>query len=143
MYSTPEEINAAVAAYRSHISNHNRRVIEVYVADADLEEGDDEEYDEGNEDIDYLRIQSLWPMFDTRLGTFVSTPAQILTRWDELYSIYDMDETGGGVPSEEEKARFEDYFLVMEKGLKRSCREESSASWQIKSAPYRTRQDGA
>ncbi|KAJ0339371.1 hypothetical protein COL922a_004482 [Colletotrichum nupharicola] len=112
---------------RSHISNHNRRVIEVYVslvADADLKEGDDEEYDEGNEDINDLRIQSLWPMCDTRLGTFVSTPAQILTRWDELCSIYDMDGTGGGVPSDEGKAHLEDYFLAMEKGLKRSCREE-------------------
>ncbi|KAH0429764.1 hypothetical protein CcaCcLH18_08187 [Colletotrichum camelliae] len=126
MYSTPEEIDAAIAAYRSYISNQNRRAIEVYVslvADADLEEGDDEGYDEGDEDINDLRIQSLWPIFDNRLGTFVSTPAQVLTRWDELCSIYDMDGTGGR-PSEEKKAHLEDYFLAMEQGLKRSCREE-------------------
>ncbi|KAF3805354.1 hypothetical protein GCG54_00008584 [Colletotrichum gloeosporioides] len=123
MYSTPEEIDAAVAAYRSHISNRNRRAVQVYVSlvsDADFEEGDDE----GDEDINDVRIQSLWPIFDNRLGTFVSTPSQILTRWDELCSIYDMDGTGGRVPSEEEKALLEDYFLAMEQDLKRSCREE-------------------
>ncbi|WYZ38344.1 hypothetical protein EsH8_III_000258 [Colletotrichum jinshuiense] len=126
MYSSPEEIEAAVEAYRSHISHHNRRIVEVYVsllADAEPEEGDFE----GDQDVNELRLEALDPIFDTRLGEFVSTPGEILTRWDELCSVYDLDGTAGR-PSEEDAALCEEYFSHMEKALRGSCLEEVRGS---------------
>ncbi|KAK2023690.1 hypothetical protein LX32DRAFT_697713 [Colletotrichum zoysiae] len=53
----PEEIEAGVKAYRFHISEHNRRIIQVYVslvADAEPEEGDFED----DEDVNEPRFQA-------------------------------------------------------------------------------------
>ncbi|WYZ44810.1 hypothetical protein EsH8_VIII_000126 [Colletotrichum jinshuiense] len=124
MYSPPKEIEDAVKAYRSHISEHNRRIVEVYVslvADAEPEEGDFED----DEDINELRIQALHHIFDMNLSTLVSTPREILTRWDKLCDVYDLDGTGtAGKPSEVEVALREEWFSLVEKTLKKSCLEE-------------------
>ncbi|TDZ35088.1 hypothetical protein CTRI78_v011547 [Colletotrichum trifolii] len=60
MYSTPEEIRSAVGAYRTHIKEHNRRILEVYVpavAAVQFEEDDLEDDDESTYNI--TRLDSL------------------------------------------------------------------------------------
>ncbi|KAH0432667.1 hypothetical protein CcaCcLH18_06243 [Colletotrichum camelliae] len=124
MYSPAEEIEAAVEVYRSHISEHNRRIVQVYVslvADAEPEEGDFED----DEDINELRLEALHPICGMDLTDLVSTPREILTRWEELCAVYDLDGTGtSGKPSEEEVALREEWHLLVEKNLKKSCLEE-------------------
>lgn len=91
------------------------------IADAEAEEGDFED----DEDINELRLQALHPIFDMNLPDFVSTPREILTRWEELCAMYDLDGTGtSGKPSQEEVALREEWQSLVEKNLKKSCLEE-------------------
>ncbi|GJD01294.1 hypothetical protein ColKHC_10119 [Colletotrichum higginsianum] len=119
MYSPPEEIGAAVEAYRSHISEHNRRIDQVFGVSP--EEGGFED----DEDINELRLQASYPIFDTNLLNLVSTPREILTCWEELYAVYDLGGTGtSGKPSEEEVALRKEWRLLIEKNLKKLYLEE-------------------
>ncbi|TKW59129.1 hypothetical protein CTA1_945 [Colletotrichum tanaceti] len=93
----PRRFEAAVEAYRSHISEHNRRIVQVYVslvADVRLEEVDFE-YDE---DINELRAAA--PGF---------------TPWALCY--IDGIESSGK-PSQEEVALCKEWHLLAEKNLK-------------------------
>ncbi|KAK1657228.1 hypothetical protein BDP55DRAFT_762070, partial [Colletotrichum godetiae] len=120
--SPPEEIEAALKAYRSHISERNHRVVEVLVADAELEDGDLED----DEDINDLHLETLHPLFNMSLSSFVSTLREILTRWDEFCVVYDLQGTNiaGRKPSEEDVALNEAWFELMKKCLGKRCRED-------------------
>ncbi|KAK1637677.1 hypothetical protein BDP81DRAFT_317235 [Colletotrichum phormii] len=120
MYSPPEEIEAALKAYRSRISERNRRFVEVYSMSP--EEGDLED----DEDISDLRLEAMHPIFDVSLSSFVSTPREILTRWDELCVVYDLQGTSpaGRNPSEEDVALNEAWVSLLEEYLKKRCKED-------------------
>ncbi|OLN85638.1 hypothetical protein CCHL11_05874 [Colletotrichum chlorophyti] len=122
MYSTHEEIKAAVDAYRSHIAGHNRRVLEVFVRFISLAELDPEDW---GDDVEDLRVDCFSSVLGRDLRTFISTPEDILKHYDELASRYDLDGCGGPLlTSDEDVSRRELYFSHLESALKGKCLEE-------------------
>ncbi|KAK2049441.1 hypothetical protein LZ31DRAFT_622584 [Colletotrichum somersetense] len=121
MYSPPEEMDDAAVVLRdvgAVCLNGSLKVYVSLVAYAEPEEGDFED----DEDINELRLQALHPIFDMDLLNLVSTPREVLSRWEELCVVYDLDGTGtSGKPSKEEVALREEWHSLVEKHLKKSC----------------------
>lgn len=84
------------------------------------------------EDVNELRMEGLMGIFDRRLADLISTPAELLDRWDELVSMYDLDGTGG-VADEHHVRHCEEYFSHVEHALKATCREDVRDSIAIPS----------
>ncbi|KXH64064.1 hypothetical protein CSAL01_01311 [Colletotrichum salicis] len=99
------------------------------VADAEPEDGELED----DEDINDFRPEALHPLFDMSLSLFVSTPREILTRWDELCVVYNLQGTSpaGRKPSEEDVALNEAWFELVEEYLKKRCRREVRETLRI------------
>ncbi|KAF4843196.1 hypothetical protein CGCSCA4_v008204 [Colletotrichum siamense] len=119
MYSTREEIKAAVDAYRAHIAERNRRAVEVYVQVATQAELDPKDWGDGAEDMRTDCFGSVLARNDAR--TLILSPEDILTKFDELAPLCDLDGCGWSIPTSDER---ELYFSRLERALKAKCREE-------------------
>ncbi|KAJ3938975.1 uncharacterized protein N0V96_011087 [Colletotrichum fioriniae] len=91
MYSTREGIKAAVDAYRAHIAGRNRRALEVYVQLATQVELDPEDWGDEAEDLRVDCFGSVLSRNDAR--TLISSPEDMLTKYDELAPLCDLDES--------------------------------------------------
>ncbi|KAI3558669.1 hypothetical protein CABS03_08370 [Colletotrichum abscissum] len=122
MYSTREDIKAAVDAYRAHIAERNRRALEVYedlVQLATQAELDPEDWGDEAEDMRVDCFGSVLSRNDAR--TLISSPEDMLTKFDELAPLCDLDGCGGSIPNSHDR---ELYFSRLESALKTKCLEE-------------------
>ncbi|KAF6837272.1 hypothetical protein CPLU01_03136 [Colletotrichum plurivorum] len=130
MHSTPEEIKAALDAYRSHVAARNRQALEVYVpviARAEVEPGDLE----NDDDIVGLRMDSVRQLVGAEEEDFVElgidVPGDVLEKYEALVPLVGLD--GVSAPSgpeqdEERRARGEEYFTAVEDALREKSLEE-------------------
>ncbi|KAG6356479.1 hypothetical protein INS49_015867 [Diaporthe citri] len=128
MYSSPEEIKAAVDAYRARIASHNRDTIEVvvpFVAAAQLEQESDLDSDDDGEDMNDLRVDSLASLLNDRIAPYVSSPNDVLTRYEELVPILGLDGVGTHEPDlltdPDYVLQRDTYFSHLERALKQKC----------------------
>ncbi|KXH56623.1 hypothetical protein CNYM01_10726 [Colletotrichum nymphaeae SA-01] len=119
MYSTREDIKAAVDAYRARIAGRNRRALEVYVQLATQAELDPEDWGDEAEDMRVDCFGSVLGRNDAR--TLISSPEDMLTKIDELALLCDLDGCGGPSPTSQDR---ELYFSRLESALKAKCLEE-------------------
>ncbi|KAK1997922.1 hypothetical protein LX36DRAFT_51534 [Colletotrichum falcatum] len=125
MASSPEDIEASLAKYRSYIAAENRRALEVYVPFFATAVPDDLEDD----DIEQLRLDGLNSLLDTDLKHFdITEPSELLTRYDELAPKTGLDGTymlleHEGTLDEREATRRE-YLSIIEENLKAKSRED-------------------
>ncbi|KAF6820528.1 hypothetical protein CSOJ01_00784 [Colletotrichum sojae] len=130
MHSTPEEIKAALDAYRSHVAARNRQALEVYVpviARAEVEPGDLE----SDGDIVGLRMDSVRQLVGaeeqdfTELGILV--PGDVLEMYEALVLLVGLDGVSAppsGEQDEERRARGEEYFSALEEALRQKSSED-------------------
>ncbi|CAI0645903.1 unnamed protein product [Colletotrichum noveboracense] len=119
MYSTRDEVKAAVDAYRTYIAERNRRALEVYVQVATQAELDLEDWGDVAEDMRIDCFASVLGRTDAR--TLISSPEDILTKFDELAPLCDLDGCGWSLPTSDERDL---YFSRLERALKTKCLEE-------------------
>ncbi|KAK2023651.1 hypothetical protein LX32DRAFT_731982 [Colletotrichum zoysiae] len=119
MYPTREDIKAAVDAYRAHIAERNRRALEVYVQLATQAELNPEDWGDEAEDLRVDCFGSVLGRDDTR--NLISSPEDMLTKFDELAPLCDLDGCGWSLPTSDEQ---ELYFSRLESALKAKCLEE-------------------
>lgn len=135
MLSTKEDIRSALDAYRSHIAAQNRLALEIYIpAIANWVPNEDFELDE--DEVLPRKLEALsgvlgdWDLEDAG----VSEPTELLTRYEELVPVLDLDGVGrirqhnlrqDGAGDKEFRARqIEEYFTVIEAALKERSLEE-------------------
>ncbi|KAK1712498.1 hypothetical protein BDP67DRAFT_517479 [Colletotrichum lupini] len=119
MYSTREDIKTALDAYRAHIAGRNRRALEVYVQLTTQAELDSEDWGNEAEDMRVDCFGSVLGRNDAR--TLVSSPEDMLTKFDELASLCDLDGCGGPITTSHDR---ESYFSRLKTALKAKCLEE-------------------
>lgn len=85
---------------------------------------DPDDYCSGDEeeDVDDLRMDGLKAIFGPQVTDIVSSPRDLLARWDDLVRAYDLDGTGDGVPDENHQAHCDEYFAHVEAALRATCR---------------------
>jgi hypothetical protein len=135
MLSTKEDIRSALEAYRSHIAAHNRRALEIFipvianwVPDEDWELSEEEVLPEKLKSLSNL-LQN-WDLEEA----LVSDPTELLTRYEELVPLLDLDGVGRlrknnlGEDEEGDKEyralKINEYFTVIETALKEHSLEE-------------------
>jgi hypothetical protein len=144
MLSTREELKSALEAYRSHIAANNRRALETlipvianWVPDEDWELAEDE--------VLPMKLKSLCHLvgFWDVVGR-LSDPTDLLTRWEELAPLLELDgvhrlrvpedmkdEEGSNYPvavladQEYRELKFNEYVTIVEAALKDRVLEEA------------------
>lgn len=96
MLSTREEIKSALEAYRSHIAANNRRALERLIPIIANWVPNREDFDEDDmpedDEISRYRLKCLSSLID--FGAIVrklSDPTDVLTRWEELMPLLELD----------------------------------------------------
>lgn len=150
MLSTREEIKSALEAYRSHIAANNRRALERLIPIIANWVPNREDYDEDDipeDEIPRCRLKCLSSLID--FGSIVSKfsdPTDVLTRWEELMPLLELDGVNRlSVPGFEEdededgvrypvvvladqkyrELKFNEYVAVVEAALKDRVLEEA------------------
>lgn len=142
MYSTPDEILAALDEYRAHIASENRRALEIYIpqiTNAKEPDGDGSRCSPPSLDADRQRMDMLKHLIGDNTnvldGAGVSSPAGLLERYDELAARLgldgvfhhlpvrdaDADDNDDDAPGERARRRRDEYFSAVEEGLRREC----------------------
>lgn len=126
MKSTPEEIEAALANYRKITAERNKRELQVFVdaiVNADFaEETTAEEFTK--EEMDKERMEQVAELVEDDLD-FLTGPAELMDRYDELAARLTLDGTTGGDLEPEERANItEPYFRALEAALRERAPDE-------------------
>ncbi|RKU41392.1 hypothetical protein DL546_004712 [Coniochaeta pulveracea] len=146
MLSTREEIKSALDAYHSYIAANSRRALETLIPIiANWVPAEDDDTTE--KEVPLLRLKSLNRLVDYRpVIRRLSDPTEVLTRWDELVPLLELDgvrrfrlpgldeeEDEDGVrhplavlaDQEYRELKFNEYIAVVEAALKDRVLEEA------------------
>lgn len=121
----PSPVRAALDTYRTHVAEHNRLTLEVYLpvlANAEFDEGDDDR------DIAEVRLESLGTLLGVsvdelaRLG--ITAPLDVLDRYDELVPRLGLDGTDGVHDAKEGASKRREYISGINNALREKSLEE-------------------